>query len=90
MEAVRKIVSVDMLSPIVCLPWEKDTQVEVIIIPVEEETHQQKIPFESLKEYPAGQETTKLSDRFRGVFSKEAGKSFMEHTKNMREEWDSI
>jgi len=33
---------------------------------------------------------TKLSEKFRGVFSKEAGESFVEHTKNMREEWDSI
>ena len=82
MEAIRKIVSVDMLSPIVCLPWEKDMQVEVIIMPVEE----QIIPFK----YSTASKTTKLSDKFRGVFSKEAGESFMEHTKNMREEWDSI
>jgi len=78
MEAVRKIVSVDMLSPIVSLPWTKDTRVEVIIMPVEEQTAS------------TAHETTKLSDRFRGAFSKEAGKSFMEHTKNMREEWDNI
>ena len=90
MEAIRKIVSVDMLSPIVCLPWKRDMQVEVIILPVEEEVPQQTIPFESLKEYSIASETTKLSDKFRGVFSKEAGKSFMEHTKNMREEWDNI
>jgi hypothetical protein len=82
MEAIRKIVSVDMLSPIVCLPWKRDMQVEVIILPIEEQT----IPLE----YSAKQGTIKLSDRFRGVFSKEAGKSFMEHTKNMREEWDGI
>jgi hypothetical protein len=82
MEAVRKIVSVDMLSPIVCLPWKKDTQVEMIIIPLEEQT----ISFE----YSTTSGTTKLSDKFRGVFSKEAGESFMKHTKNMREEWDNI
>ena len=82
MEAIRKIVSVDMLSPIVSLPWKRDMRVEVTIIPIEELT----IPFE----YSTVQKTTKLSDKFRGVFSKEAGKSFMEHTKNMREEWDSI
>ena len=32
----------------------------------------------------------KLSNKFRGVFSKEAGKDFMNHTKVMREEWDNI
>jgi len=82
MEAIRKIVSVDILSPIVHLPWKRDTQVEVIIMPIEE----QIVPFE----YSTSHETPKLSDKFRGAFSKEAGKSFMEHTKNMREEWDSI
>jgi len=82
MEAIRKIVSVDMLLPIVNLPWRRDMQVEVTIIPIEEQT----VSFE----YSTVQKTTKLSDKFRGVFSKEAGESFMEHTKNMREEWDSI
>jgi len=82
MEAIRKIVSVDKLSPIVNLPWKRDLQVEVIILPLEE----QIIPIECT----AMQETTKLSDRFRGAFSIEAGKSFIEHTNNMREEWDSI
>jgi len=33
---------------------------------------------------------SKLSDKFRGVFSKEVGKDFTKHTKTMREEWDSI
>jgi hypothetical protein len=51
-------------------------------MPIEEPT--------SPPEYPTVHGTTKLSNRFRGVFSKEAGKSFMEHTQNMREEWDSI
>ena len=82
MEAIRKIVSVDILSPIISLPWKKDMQVEVIIIPIEEQT----VSFE----YSKAPKTTKLSDKFRGVFSKEAGESFMEHTKNMREEWNSI
>jgi hypothetical protein len=86
MEAIRKIVSVDMLSPIISLPWKRDMQVEIIIMPVEEKITQQTIPLEN----SLAPETTKLSDKFRGVFSKEAGKSFMEHTKNMREEWDSI
>ena len=31
----------------------------------------------------------KLSDKYRGVFSKEDAKSFNEHTQQMREEWDS-
>jgi hypothetical protein len=43
-----------------------------------------------LNDYSGFQETTKLSDKYRGVFTKEAAKSFMEHTKTMREEWDSI
>ena len=34
--------------------------------------------------------TSKLSDRFRGVFPKEVGNDFKKHTKDMREEWDSI
>ena len=32
----------------------------------------------------------KLSDKFRGVFSKEDAKSFVEHTKTMRNEWTGI
>jgi len=32
----------------------------------------------------------RLSDRFRGVLSKESAESFIEHTKAMREEWNSI
>lgn len=32
----------------------------------------------------------KLSDKYRGVFSKEDAKSFNEHTQQMREEWDNI
>ena len=34
--------------------------------------------------------TTRLSDMFRGVFSKEDAESFNEHIKKMREEWDGI
>ena len=33
---------------------------------------------------------TRLSDMFRGVFSKEDADSFNEHIKTMREEWDGI
>jgi hypothetical protein len=43
-----------------------------------------------LKEYPLMEPKTKLSDKFRGVFSKEAGKSFKEHIQLARSEWDSI
>jgi len=32
----------------------------------------------------------KLSEMFRGVFSKEDADSFIEHTKTMREEWNAI
>ena len=32
----------------------------------------------------------KLSEMFRGVFSKEDAESFIAHTKAMREEWDDI
>jgi hypothetical protein len=84
MEVIRKIVNVDKLSPIVNLPWKKDMQVEITIMPIEKEiTQPNKCSIKT-------QETTKLSAKFRGVFSKEAGKSFMEHTKNMREEWNNI
>ena len=34
--------------------------------------------------------TSKLSDRFMGVFTKEVGNDFIRHTRTMREEWDSI
>lgn len=33
---------------------------------------------------------TKISDKYKGVFSKEDAKSFQEHTQTMRGEWDSI
>ncbi len=32
---------------------------------------------------------TKLSDKFRGVFTKEDAKSFNDHTEQMRKEWDN-
>jgi hypothetical protein len=31
----------------------------------------------------------KLSDKYRGVFSKEDAKSFNDHTQQMRKEWDN-
>jgi len=33
--------------------------------------------------------TIKLSDKYKGVFSKEDAKSFNEHSKTMRKEWDN-
>lgn len=32
---------------------------------------------------------TKLSDKYRGVFSKEDAESFNNHTQNIRKEWDN-
>jgi hypothetical protein len=32
---------------------------------------------------------TKLSDKYRGVFSKEDAQSFNDHTQQMRKEWDN-
>ena len=49
MSAIRRIVSVDMLSPIINLPWRKDMQVEVVVMPIEENLSRQKIPFERLE-----------------------------------------
>jgi len=51
MEVVRKIVSADMLKPIIDLPWNsKDIQVEVIVIPqIRERPRQQKVSVKSLK-----------------------------------------
>lgn len=33
---------------------------------------------------------TKLSDKYKGVFSKEDAKSFDEHTQTMRKEWVNL
>jgi len=49
METIRKIVSVGMLSPIINLPWKKDMQVEVTIMPIKEENNNQTISFKKLK-----------------------------------------
>ena len=32
----------------------------------------------------------KLSDKYKGVFSKEDAKSFEKHTQKMRDEWDNF
>jgi hypothetical protein len=37
-----------------------------------------------------GQPKTKLSDKYKGVFSKEDAEDFNNHTKAMRQEWESI
>lgn len=33
---------------------------------------------------------TKLSEKYKGVFNKDDAKSFEEHTRTMRKEWNSI
>ncbi|HAL83948.1 MAG TPA: hypothetical protein DCO83_18320 [Mucilaginibacter sp.] len=37
-----------------------------------------------------GPEKPKLSDKYRGILSKEEGKKLNEHIKQMRSEWNSI
>jgi len=32
---------------------------------------------------------TKLSEKYKGVFSKEDARNFIEHSNNMRKEWDN-
>jgi hypothetical protein len=50
MEAVRQIVSADMLMSIIDLPWtSKGLQVEVIVLPLIEEKQQKKISEKKLK-----------------------------------------
>jgi hypothetical protein len=51
MEAVRKIISADMLKSVIELPWmSKGLQVEVIITPIEKEaSQQQKVSVDSLE-----------------------------------------
>jgi hypothetical protein len=44
---------------------------------------------EALKEAPMPAKT-KLSDKYRGVFSKEDAASFDQHYKTMRSEWNGI
>ena len=34
--------------------------------------------------------TTKLSDKYKGVFSKQDAESFNQHTQTARKEWDNI
>jgi len=35
-------------------------------------------------------QTSRLADKYRGVFSAENAKSFLNHTKEMRNEWNTI
>jgi hypothetical protein len=51
-----------------------------------EELHLIKV----LKDTSAPAAGIKLSDKYRGVFSKEDAQSFDEHTHSMRAEWENI
>ncbi|MDR2205661.1 MAG: hypothetical protein LBE36_05845 [Flavobacteriaceae bacterium] len=46
------------------------------------------VTFDVIEEKP--KTATRLSDKFRGVLSKNSAKNFIQHTKKMREEWDNI
>ncbi len=41
------------------------------------------------KKNAPGKPKIKLSEKYKGVFSKEDSKSFNEHTQQMRKEWDN-
>jgi hypothetical protein len=45
---------------------------------------------DELAEQNTAPKKIKLSDKYRGVFSKEDAKSFNDHTQQMRSEWESI
>ena len=51
MEVIRKIVSADLLSPFIDLPWtRRDIQVELIVIPqVEKTSRKREVSAKSLK-----------------------------------------
>jgi hypothetical protein len=49
-----------------------------------------EVTFALVNEVSKPKPEIRLSDMFRGVFSKEDAKSFVEHTKTMRNEWTSI
>ena len=42
------------------------------------------------KEDVRSKPTTRIADKYRGVFSAKDAESFMNHTKQMREEWNTI
>jgi hypothetical protein len=51
---------------------------------------QVEVTFNLINEADKPKPAVKLSDMFRGVFSKEDAKDFIEHTKAMRNEWTDI
>ena len=51
---------------------------------------QVEVKFVLVEETEKPKPTTRLSDKFRGVFSKEDAQSFNDHIKTMRNEWTDI
>jgi len=51
---------------------------------------QVEVIFSLINETDKSKPVTRLSDKFRDVFSKEDAKSFNEHIKTMRNEWTGI
>ena len=51
---------------------------------------QVEVKFVLVEETEKPKPSTRLSDKFRGVFSKEDAQSFNEHIKTMRNEWTDI
>jgi hypothetical protein len=60
-------------------------ELEVIVFKKKEGLIQEKVTAPSKKVPPK----IKLSEKYRNVFTKEDAKSFNEHTKQMRKEWDN-
>jgi hypothetical protein len=54
-------------------------KIEILIYAVDELTEQSTLPT-----------NTKLSDKYRGIITKEQGLELNEHIKQMRSEWNSI
>ena len=48
------------------------------------------VTFTLMEELNQAKPPKRLSDKFRGMLSKESAASLIEHTKAMREEWDNI
>jgi hypothetical protein len=61
--------------------------VEVTFLALDELERQRR---KTMNDFFSSKPKTRLSDKYRGVFSKDAGKSFKEHTQLMREEWNNI
>jgi hypothetical protein len=51
---------------------------------------QVEVTFTLIGETNKSKTEIKLSNKFRGVLSKESAESFIEHTKTMRNEWKNI